>query len=82
MPCVRTGFSAASMAAGFVEVWSTMRLLMTRGCESKTKPFFCLYEEDGIAGLPGPKKPAGTPSASLNVPGLPAMRGNTWSDAA
>ena len=42
VPCVRTGCPAAAIAAGFVDVWSTIRLLMTRGCESKTLPFFCL----------------------------------------
>src|SRR3954464_8552100 len=36
--CVRTGSPAAAMAAGLVEVWSTIRLLMTRGCESTTLP--------------------------------------------
>src|SRR4051795_8391004 len=63
LPWVRTGNAAAATAAGFVEVWSTIRLLMVRGWESKTKPFFCAYEELGIAGLPGPKNPAGAPSA-------------------
>src|SRR6476659_5538016 len=66
-PWVRTGKAAAAMAAGLVEVWSSIRLLMVRGCESKTKPFFCAYDEDGIAGLPGPKKPAAAASAALNV---------------
>ncbi len=42
LPCVRTGLPAAAIAAGFVEVWSTIRLLTVRGCESKTSPFFCL----------------------------------------
>src|SRR4051794_41388322 len=42
LPWVRTGNSAAATAAGFVEVWSTTRLLTTRGCESTTLPFFCL----------------------------------------
>src|SRR3954454_8234942 len=28
-PCVRTGFAAASTAAGLAEVWSTIRLLTT-----------------------------------------------------
>ena len=32
--CDRTGKPAAAIAAGFVEVWSTIRLLMTRGSES------------------------------------------------
>src|SRR4051794_29925786 len=39
--CVRTGNPAAATAAGLVDVWSEIRLLITRGCESKTKPFFC-----------------------------------------
>src|SRR5213082_1871952 len=52
-----------------------------RGCESKTKPFFCAYEEEGIAGLPGPNKLAGAPSAFLKT-GLPARRGNGTSAAA
>ena len=38
---VRTGWPAAAMAAGFVEVWSTMRLLITRGWESRTVPLSC-----------------------------------------
>src|SRR4051812_48824385 len=77
LPWVRTGCRAASTAAGFVAVWSTIRLLMTRGCESKTLPFFWAYDDDGTAGLPGPKKPAGAPSAALNTGA--ATRGNTWS---
>src|SRR4051794_31693993 len=48
LPCVRTGNPAAAMAAGLVEVWSTIRLLIVRGWESKTKPFFWAYELDGI----------------------------------
>src|SRR4051794_7620973 len=40
-PWVRKGNAAAATAAGFVDVWSEIRLLITRGCESKTKPFFC-----------------------------------------
>src|SRR4029077_11669078 len=31
LPWVRTGNWAAAMAAGLVEVWSTIRLLITRG---------------------------------------------------
>ena len=30
----RTGNPAAAMAAGFVEVWSTIKLLIVRGCVS------------------------------------------------
>ena len=41
LPWVRTGNSAAATAAGFVEVWSLIRLLITRGWESKTLPDFC-----------------------------------------
>ena len=37
---VRCGLPAASIAAGFVAVWSTIRLLITRGCESMTAPRF------------------------------------------
>src|SRR3954470_15916705 len=74
LPWVRTGNAAAATAAGFVDVWSTIRLLMVRGWESKTKPFFWAYEELGIAGLPGPKKPAGAPSAVRNCAVL--SRGN------
>jgi hypothetical protein len=66
---------AAATAAGFVEVWSTIRLLMLRGCESKTSPFFCLYVV-----APGGPKPVGTGSASRKL--LSLRRGNTWSAAA
>ena len=38
----RTGRVAAATAAGFVEVWSTIRLLTTRGWESTTLPLVCL----------------------------------------
>src|SRR4051794_14278922 len=79
---LRTGKPAAWTADGFVEVWSTIRLLTVRGCESKTLPFFWAYEEDVGAGGAGggPKKPAGAPSAGLNF-GL-LSRGNCWSAAA
>src|ERR687885_89528 len=40
---LRTGLPAAATAAGFVDVWSTMRLLATRGVESKTSPVFWAY---------------------------------------
>src|ERR671924_552829 len=76
LPCVRTGWRAASTAAGFVEVWSTIRLLITRGCVSKTSPLFA-YEDDVGTGTPGPKNPAGAPSASRNFGFV--SRGNTWS---
>src|SRR3954453_19040848 len=36
--CVRTGNPAAATAAGLVEVWSTIRLLIVRGSESTTSP--------------------------------------------
>src|SRR3954447_7988959 len=75
LPCVRTGKRAAAIAAGFVDVWSTIRLLITRGCESYTKPFFCLYDEDAWAG-----KPAGAASASRKTGFV--SRGNGWSAAA
>jgi len=38
---VRTGNAAAATAAGLFEVWSTIKLLIVRGSESKTEPFFC-----------------------------------------
>src|SRR4051812_27102370 len=38
LPWVRTGNAAAAIAAGFVDVWSTIRLEMTRGCESMVLP--------------------------------------------
>src|SRR4051794_19505996 len=75
LPCVRTGLPAAAIAAGFVDVWSTIRLLIVRGCESKTSPFFCLYD----VGPVGPK-PGGTGSASRKL--LSVRRGNVWSAAA
>jgi hypothetical protein len=31
-------------AAGLLAVWSTIRLLMVRGCESITRPLVCWYE--------------------------------------
>ncbi len=37
---LRTGNAAAAMAAGFVEVWSTIRLLISRGWLSTTEPDF------------------------------------------
>ena len=40
--CVLTGLPAAARAAGLVEVWSTIRLLIVRGSVSKTEPFFCV----------------------------------------
>jgi hypothetical protein len=44
-----------------VTVWSTMRLLTTRGWESTTRPFFCAYDV-------GPGAPSGAPfSAGPNV---------------
>src|SRR3954451_13649341 len=77
--CVRTGLPAAATAAGLVDVWSTIRLLATRGWESKTLPP-PLYVELGTAGLPGPKNPAGAPSAGRKS-GV-VRRGNVWSAAA
>ena len=71
--CDRTGDPAAAMAAGLVEVWSTIRLLMTRGCESATLPVFCAYDE-----ATGPPN-AEASSAALNT-GV-VRRGNTSSAA-
>src|SRR4051794_25034754 len=73
---LRTGWPAAATAAGFVDVWSTTRLLMTRGCWSKTLPDFDLYD----VASPAPGKPVGTGSASRKV-GV-VRRGNNSSDAA
>ena len=42
LPWVRIGKPAAATAAGLVDVWSTIRLLIIRGVESKTRPVFCL----------------------------------------
>ena len=36
------GLAAAAAAAGLFAVWSTIRLLMVRGWESKTFPDFCV----------------------------------------
>jgi len=74
LPCVRSGNPAAAMAAGLVDVWSTIKLLITRGSLSKTLPFFCLYDE----GAGGPNK-GGLASASLNT--AVVSRGNAWSAA-
>jgi len=43
-PCERTGKPAAATAAGFAEVWSTMRLLTVRGSESITLPLVWAYD--------------------------------------
>ena len=43
---------AAATAAGFVDVWSTIRLLMMRGCESKTRSLLLLIA-GRVAGAPG-----------------------------
>ena len=48
LPWVRTGNWAAAMAAGLVEVWSTIRLLITRGWESNDVALQLL-----VAGRPG-----------------------------
>src|SRR4051812_29898466 len=74
LPWGRTGNPAAAMGAGFVEVWSTMRLLMVRGRVSKTLPEFCLYDD----GAGGPKA-GGLDSASANT-GV-VRRGKTSSAA-
>ena len=79
MPWVRTGMPAAAFAAGLVEVWSTIRLLTTRGSESNTFPAFWAYDDEVTAGDPGPKKPAPTPSAALKD--AEAILGKSWSAA-
>src|SRR5256885_17117178 len=38
------GFAAAATAAGLFGDWSTIRLLMMRGCASMTLPDFCVYD--------------------------------------
>ena len=76
LPCVRTGEPAAAMAAGLVDVWSTIRLLTMRGSVSKTFPFFCAYDELAGPGL-GPKKSVGAPCAVKNF--LEPSRGKIWS---
>ena len=80
LPCVRTGNAAACTAAGLVDVWSTIRFEIKRGCVSNTKPFFCAYDELGTVPLPGPKKSVGLPSAALKT-GV-VSRGNGTSAAA
>src|SRR4051812_16980838 len=74
LPWVRTGNPAAAMAAGLVEVWSTMRLLIVRGRVSNTLPEFCLYDD----GVGGPNN-GGLDSASEKT-GVES-RGNSWSAA-
>src|ERR1700750_3403652 len=78
--CVRTGKPAAATAAGFVAVWSTIRLLATRAVSSKTSPFFCAY----VVGVPAAGSPGGAPvgtgSALRNLRDV--RRGNSSSDAA
>ena len=44
LPWDRIGNPAAATAAGFVEVWSTIRLLIVRGSESTTDPVVWPYE--------------------------------------
>src|SRR5471030_974895 len=68
------------MAAGLVDVWSSIRLLIRRGCESKTLPDSCAYDVDGMMPLPGPKKSVGLGSAVRKI-GL-VSRGNAWLAAA
>src|SRR6476646_4185918 len=78
-PCVRTGKLAAATAAGFVEVWSTTRLLMVRGRESTTLPLSDL--NDVCPGGPtGPTPGMFESSASRNT-GVLASRGKTSSAA-
>ncbi|MCY1442678.1 hypothetical protein D9M71_590570 [compost metagenome] len=52
---------------------------MVRGCESNTAPLFCVYDDPAMAGEPGPKKPAGAPSAGLKTGSV--KRGKTLSAA-
>src|SRR6476659_6060581 len=72
LPWVRTGRPAAALAAGLVEVWSTIRLLTTRGSESNTFPDFWAYDDD-----PGGPKPGGTSSAARKDGVL--ILGKSWS---
>src|SRR3954452_10184081 len=73
-PWARTGKPAAAMAAGLVEVWSTIRLLITRGSESTTLPDFCLYDD-------GPGAPTGNSGVigSASRKSLELIRGKPWS---
>src|SRR3954447_22210651 len=50
--CVRTGFAATSTAAGFVDVWSSIRFEISRGCVSNTMlpARWFAYVLDGTAG--------------------------------
>src|SRR3954447_8566435 len=81
--CVRTGNPAAATAAGLVEVWSTMRLLIVRGCESTTSPLVeyavrplpSVLREPGWSGTG--KELAGSASRNFGV----VSRGNCWSAA-
>src|SRR3954468_7001367 len=50
LPWVRTGNPAAATAAGLVEVWSTIRLLIVRGCESTT-PLLVAYDVRPLASV-------------------------------
>src|SRR4051794_19329665 len=47
------GLSLAATAAGLLAVWSTIRLLMTRGSESVTTPLFCAYDVALPTACPG-----------------------------
>ena len=53
----------AATAAGFVTVWSTIRLLMMRGSASVTKPDVCVYDVGCPPGTVGP----------MNMPGSASM---------
>src|SRR3954453_7887098 len=72
LPWVRTGNPAAAIAAGLVEVWSTTRLLITRGSVSKTFPEVWSYDV-----VPGGPKAAGPALRKTGV----VSRGNSSSAA-
>src|SRR3954469_20038624 len=78
LPCDLTGNPAAAIAAGFVDVWSTIRLLITRGCESNTTLFgrLSVYELG-----PGVNPGIGGMSSAFRKTG-DVSRGNGWSAVA
>ena len=76
LPWVRTGWPAAATAAGFVEVWSTIRLLIDARLRVEDVALSSACSDDG----PGGPKPGGTGSASRKF--FAERRGKTWSAAA
>jgi hypothetical protein len=74
LPWVRTGKPAAATAAGLDGVWSTIRLLIMRGCESVTDPVVWAYD---VLGPPGAAKMLG----SAVLKSALANRGKVWSAA-